>query len=150
MKCSYCRKILEVDWLFCPKCGGQIKGASESGAAKKLSRSFQNEEVEHFAQYGSALRDQVFEVVVRHALAGAPWREICAGPMFVNDIDPAEIEEEVSRRKGSPNAPTLHAASEAPAKKPGTLLKFPRPASNKEKAKDTTAEDDDSNSLKDE
>jgi zinc-ribbon domain len=140
MKCSHCRKILEDDWLFCPKCGGQIKGASESGAAKKLSRSFQNEEVEHFAQYGSALRDQVFEVVVRHALAGAPWKEICAGPMFVNDIDPLEIEAEVSRRKGLPSSPVLQSVGETPAKKPGTLLKFPRPSTGKEKPKAGTEE----------
>jgi hypothetical protein len=138
MKCVHCRKNLEDDWLFCPKCGGKIKG-SDSGPSKKLSRSFQNEEVEHFAQYGTALRDQVFEVVVRHALAGAPWKEICAGPMFVNDIDPLEVEAEVSRRKGLPSGPALQSVADAPApaKKPGTLLKFPRPNSGKEKPKET-------------
>ncbi len=33
--------------------------------------------------YGSGVRAQVFEVIVRQALAGAPWKEICAGPMQV-------------------------------------------------------------------
>jgi hypothetical protein len=49
--------------------------------------------------YGSGVRAQVFEVIVRQALAGAPWREICAGPMQVNNISPDEVEAEVKRRQ---------------------------------------------------
>ncbi|MBK9204741.1 MAG: hypothetical protein IPL73_20365 [Candidatus Obscuribacter sp.] len=49
--------------------------------------------------YGSGVRAQVFEVIVRQALAGAPWREICAGPMQVNNISPDEVEVEVKRRQ---------------------------------------------------
>ncbi|MBC7997832.1 MAG: hypothetical protein IAF58_07810 [Leptolyngbya sp.] len=49
--------------------------------------------------YGSGVRAQVFEVIVRQALAGAPWREICAGPMQVNNITPDEVESEVKRRQ---------------------------------------------------
>lgn len=49
--------------------------------------------------YGSGVRAQVFEVIVRQALAGAPWREICAGPMQVNNISPDEVESEVRRRQ---------------------------------------------------
>jgi hypothetical protein len=49
--------------------------------------------------YGSGVRAQVFEVIVRQALAGAPWREICAGPMQVNNISPEEVETEVKRRQ---------------------------------------------------
>jgi hypothetical protein len=49
--------------------------------------------------YGSGVRAQVFEVIVRQALAGAPWREICAGPMSVNNITPDEVETEVKRRQ---------------------------------------------------
>lgn len=49
--------------------------------------------------YGSGVRAQVFEVIVRQALAGAPWREICAGPMSVNNISPEEVEAEVKRRQ---------------------------------------------------
>jgi hypothetical protein len=49
--------------------------------------------------YGSGVRAQVFEVIVRQALAGAPWREICAGPMQVNNISPDEVEGEVKRRQ---------------------------------------------------
>lgn len=49
--------------------------------------------------YGSGVRAQVFEVIVRQALAGAPWREICAGPMSVNNISPDEVESEVKRRE---------------------------------------------------
>lgn len=49
--------------------------------------------------YGSGVRAQVFEVIVRQALAGAPWREICAGPMSVNNISAEEVEGEVKRRE---------------------------------------------------
>ena len=35
---------------------------------------------------GSRIREQVLEVIVRQALAGAPWREITAGPMSANRI----------------------------------------------------------------
>lgn len=49
--------------------------------------------------YGSGVRAQVFEVIVRQALAGAPWREICAGPMQVNNISAEEVESEVKRRQ---------------------------------------------------
>ncbi|MBX9669900.1 MAG: hypothetical protein K2X93_19920, partial [Candidatus Obscuribacterales bacterium] len=49
--------------------------------------------------YGSGVRAQVFEVIVRQALAGAPWREICAGPMSVNNITADEVEQEVKRRE---------------------------------------------------
>jgi hypothetical protein len=49
--------------------------------------------------YGSGVRAQVFEVIVRQALAGAPWREICSGPMQVNNISPEEVEAEVKRRQ---------------------------------------------------
>lgn len=49
--------------------------------------------------YGSGVRAQVFEVIVRQALAGAHWREICAVPMQINNIAPEEVEAEVKRRQ---------------------------------------------------
>jgi hypothetical protein len=49
--------------------------------------------------YGSGVRAQVFEVIVRQALAGAEWKEICAGPMQVNNISAEEVESEVRRRQ---------------------------------------------------
>lgn len=49
-------------------------------------------------RYGLEVRAQVFEVIVRQALAGAPWREICAGPMATNQISEESVEQEVERR----------------------------------------------------
>jgi hypothetical protein len=48
--------------------------------------------------YGSSVRNQVFEVIVRQAMAGAPWQTICKAPMQVNNITEAEVEAEVQRR----------------------------------------------------
>jgi hypothetical protein len=62
-----------------------------------------------FRSYGEGVRSQVFEVIVRQAIAGAPWREICAGPMEVNGIRPEEIEEEVARRQKEPNQSSSNA-----------------------------------------
>lgn len=46
-----------------------------------------------------SLRQAVLEVVVKQALAGAPWRELCKGPMEINGITESEIEAEVVRRR---------------------------------------------------
>jgi len=48
---------------------------------------------------GSDVRSQVFEVIVRQAITGAPWREICARPLRVNQITADEVEAEVSKRR---------------------------------------------------
>src|SRR5580658_5414069 len=48
--------------------------------------------------YGTGVRAQVFEVIVRQAISGAPWREICAGPMAVNKITEEEVQSEADRR----------------------------------------------------
>lgn len=50
-------------------------------------------------KYGKGVRQQVFEVIVRQAMAGAPWKQICKGPMEINNISEQEIELELSRRK---------------------------------------------------
>ncbi len=44
------------------------------------------------------IKAQVFEVIVRQAMAGAPWREICAGPMAANGITADAVQAEVERR----------------------------------------------------
>jgi hypothetical protein len=49
--------------------------------------------------FGSGIRAQILEVIVRQALAGAPWKAICAGPMKVNSITEDEVEAEVDRRR---------------------------------------------------
>lgn len=80
LKCQNCGKSIKAIYVYCPHCG---KRASDGKG-----------------NFDSAIRSNVFEVIVRQALAGAPWREICAGPMLVNNITFEEIEEEVRRRRG--------------------------------------------------
>ena len=92
MQCNRCHKELEAgQWQFCPFCGVQIDFSSSSSKAKSLAALV----------IKSAQRSQVLEVIVRQALAGAPWREICSGPMKDNGITPEEVESEVERRKQS-------------------------------------------------
>ncbi|MBK9278264.1 MAG: zinc ribbon domain-containing protein [Candidatus Obscuribacter sp.] len=90
-ECFNCAKKLESDWNFCPGCGKPIQAARPSAPA-----------LEGLAD----VRAQVFEVIVKQALMGAPWRAICAGPMLVNQITESQVEEEVRRRQGDdPTAP---------------------------------------------
>lgn len=49
-------------------------------------------------RYGDYVRLLVFETVVLQALAGAPWQEICALPMKVNNISPEAVEAALSQR----------------------------------------------------
>ena len=48
----------------------------------------------------TSIRQTVFEVIVLQALAGAPWWELCQGPMQLNHITTGEVEEELRRRRG--------------------------------------------------
>lgn len=42
--------------------------------------------------FGERIKEQVLEVVIRQAIAGAPWKEICQGPMAVNNISDEEVQ----------------------------------------------------------
>jgi hypothetical protein len=120
MRCSICDLPLKPEWKFCPDCGYNAPGWDEhmlplfddgeaSGSFTLTVGGQQHQpqiqgNIESFAPpvapYGNGVRAQVFEVIVRQALAGAPWREICEGPMFVNKITHEEVEAEVRRRRG--------------------------------------------------
>lgn len=80
LRCQKCHKAVKAIEVYCPHCGERALGSFAPGSA--------------------GMRATVFEVIVRQALAGAPWREICAGPMQVNNITFEEIEEEVRKRRG--------------------------------------------------
>jgi predicted amidophosphoribosyltransferase len=98
MNCERCTKHLETDWKFCPECGVGLQGESTEKVVERrkgaLGLLFAS------GPYGSGVRQQVFEVIVRQAVAGAPWKEVCAQPMAINNISVEEIEEEVERRRG--------------------------------------------------
>ncbi len=115
MQCINCGSQLEPNWTHCPHCGkfksvlketvttedvdsifGKMMGSSQKAKDAKAR------EVKAFdakVTYGSGVRSQVFEVIVRQAMAGAPWRQICEGPMLVNKITAEEIMAEVDRRR---------------------------------------------------
>ena len=60
--------------------------------------------------YGSGVRAQVFEIIVRQGMAGAPWELICEGPMKINGISAEEIKAEIARRRSPVHSerPELH------------------------------------------
>jgi hypothetical protein len=105
MECINCGSQLEPNWKLCPHCGkfkSVLKEPVTEEAVEVIFGNMMGRSEEAKGQpsdYGSGVRGQVFEVIVRQALAGAPWREICAGPMEVNKIRVEDIETEVQRRR---------------------------------------------------
>ncbi len=116
MNCGACRKELNAEWKYCPECGcflaldqpqlvltqfeqwkqffGPPLPAAESFAPPDDDSSMMAGK-----GYGPGVRAQVFEVIVRQAMAGAPWKEICRGPMATNNIKEQEVEAEIRRRR---------------------------------------------------
>jgi hypothetical protein len=83
MDCRDCSRLIQEDWSHCPYCGCRSETADQKPEP---------------GQYGTGVRKQVFEVIVRQALAGAAWKDLCAGPMRLNNISIEEVESEISRR----------------------------------------------------
>lgn len=100
-ECHSCSELVRNDATICRYCHSEFSNAQPPNDPEKESqrRGRQSDRSYGRGGFGSGVRAQVFEVIVRQALAGAPWREICAGPMSVNNISPEEIEKEVLRRK---------------------------------------------------
>ncbi len=97
MKCNRCGHNLDLTWRACPMCGTIISFPGDKFRGQDSPRGS--------GKYSNlALRAQVVEVIVRQAIAGAPWKEICRGPMQVNNITVDEIEIEVKRRMGGPGS----------------------------------------------
>jgi hypothetical protein len=72
----------------CPSCSRQLTSPFCPACEENL-----------LSPYGKDVRGQVFEVIVRQGLAGAPWREIFQGPMMVNRISEASVAYEIKRRQ---------------------------------------------------
>lgn len=116
--CVTCQARLDDSWFFCPHCGTELADAlsncdnvvdfrpdsspkrQHSSRTDALRTRSVRDRSENQGSYGPGVRAQVFEVIVRQALAGAPWQEICRGPMMVNGITVSEVEAEVNRRRG--------------------------------------------------
>lgn len=122
--CPKCRYLLETHWSYCPLCGmrtvaftaldDQAVDQIFSGTNKPGDKTVESKkDSTNAGSYGAGVRAQVFEVIVRQAMAGVAWQLICAGPMQVNSISSEEVEAEVRRRRGGgpstsgvPNKPT--------------------------------------------
>ena len=128
MNCSVCDLLLDTEWKYCPACGYDVKvradGKNKPGGPESFAPPTNS-------GYGPDVRSQVFEVIVRQALAGAPWRSICAGPMMINNISVDEVVEECRRRQGLLSGqPAAADKKAAPKKQPPTSQ--PAASPNKE------------------
>ncbi len=110
MQCHHCDQAIELNWLFCPSCGVSLETAKEKPPRPSIPDD----------GYKKGVRGQVLEVIVRQALKGAPWREICVGPMQVNNITTTEVEEEVRRRRGGDNEPPSASVPKRPVPPAGS------------------------------
>lgn len=99
-------------------------------AAKSYGRDGMTQRPAGEDPIGSGVRGQVFEVIVRQAITGAPWKAICKGPMIVNQISEEEVEEEVKRRLGGDDRDDA-LVSKKPSPEPGSgsvALQMPEPS----------------------
>ncbi|CAN5296807.1 hypothetical protein BH10CYA1_BH10CYA1_28890 [soil metagenome] len=100
--CPQCGFIIKSEAVVCRHChyalGGDVAGWDTPGDAK-VNKEGRPIPALDAKKYGEGVRSQVFEVIVRQGLAGAPWRIICAGPMQVNNISPDDVEAEINRRR---------------------------------------------------
>jgi hypothetical protein len=87
--CVACDERIKIQAKLCRFCGASDVAIPRVKVPEQLPSGV----------YGTSIKQQVFEVILRQAMAGAPWKEICKGPMKVNGIDPQEIEEELKRRQ---------------------------------------------------
>lgn len=94
--CSACDERIRIQAKLCRYCG-----SSSQIANNRKIISVKLPEQSQSGVYGASIKQQVFEVIVRQAMAGAPWRDICNAAMIANGIDPKEIEEELRHRQTS-------------------------------------------------
>jgi len=105
--CEQCGRVIKSEAVVCRHCHFARSGWDESPRPKARKHSQAHDwskahdrsnHTMDSGQYGQGVRAQVFEVIVRQGMAGAPWRTICAGPMQVNNISSEEVDAEIRRR----------------------------------------------------
>lgn len=103
--CVYVVLAVLFGWFLKKKPSVNVFNSKDNSWLQAIYLAYVSERVNVFKSTDNSRSNQqqdkaqVFEVIVRQALAGAPWREICAGPMQVNNITPEEVEVEVQRRR---------------------------------------------------
>lgn len=86
MHCQICSYAVEPGWAFCPSCGvilARLKKFKE--VEKSQSRKF-------------TMKELTVDVIVRQALAGSDWQQVCREVMDANDISPKDVLQELHRR----------------------------------------------------
>jgi hypothetical protein len=109
--CPFCNEMVRKNAVLCRFCLSNLVDAKQQGTSSLqvrraslmglVTEAANLSSKQGSSAYGAGVRAQVFEVIVRQAIAGAEWRELCAGPMLVNNITVEEIEQEL-RERGHP------------------------------------------------
>jgi hypothetical protein len=71
---------------------------SEDNLAPAVRKAIERSIASTHSQFGAHVRALTLQMIVEHALAGAPWREICAEPMKANAITEEEVTVEIQAR----------------------------------------------------
>lgn len=144
MQCISCGSQLESDWTHCPYCGNFKSLLQEPVTDEHVNSIFEKMFDRRMGSkegaYGSGVRGQVFEVIVRQAMAGAPWRQICEGPMAVNKISVAEVLAEVDRRRKMVGQSSFKRSEEQKAKMDKEFKKVKETKESKESKETKGAE----------
>lgn len=133
-KCHHCQTELDAKWLFCALCGKAVDRPALMQLSSEMISEVFAKMLKTDSESGSharGVRSQVFEVIVRQALIGAPWRELCAGPMKVNGITKEEIEEELHRRGGGDNQSAPVPRAPKPSN-PGRSIDLTQPSASEQ------------------
>src|SRR5262249_48907365 len=77
----------EPDAASCPHCEGILVSTAKASTEDSDS--------------DLSVKNMVLEVIVKQALAGAPWKDTCVGPMSIHKISVKEVEAELNKRRGA-------------------------------------------------
>lgn len=113
--------------MFCQWCGN--KQHSRNCPAQQMGLPPDSRALTAYGagSYGAGVRTMVLDVIVRQAMAGAPWRESCQGPMLVNRISIQDVEEEVRKRGGDAGTGLLSRKPKRPPPPKNAMMKLFKP-----------------------
>jgi RNA polymerase primary sigma factor len=96
----------ENPWLSPPVTSETIENKIPDPNTTKTIYEQKTKQVSHEGRKGR--RQEIFDVIVKSALAGAAWQELFAGPMLSHNISEEQIIDEISKRQNTINDERSH------------------------------------------